>query len=76
MSSVAQLPQLVQVGAAELVPHPAGQHLQDQHREQHVEGGAELDDEREPAVARNATAAMPLSSEQEADDLGDGLAAG
>ena len=74
-SSVAQLPQLVQVGAAELDPHPAGQHLKDQHREQHVGGGTEFDDEREPSGGQECQRGDPVVQHEEADDLRDGAAA-
>ena len=46
--SVTQLRQLGDVGVAELHPHPATQHLEDQHHEQDVQRGPELDHQRNP----------------------------
>ncbi len=54
--------QVVEVGVAELAADPARQDVQDQDDEQHVEGDAELDDERDASGGEERHAAMPLSS--------------
>src|SRR6185369_10148182 len=68
-SSVVQLPQFVEVGAAEGGLDAGGQHPQDHDDEQDVERDAELDDERHAGGGQERGRGDAVVQQQKADQL-------
>src|SRR5579875_2661198 len=61
---------------AEPVAHGGGQHLQDDHDQQQVQGGAQLDQERHPGGEQEGDQRDAVVDQQQADDLRHRLASG